>query len=209
MKKIVYSANIGGYDHFRDPHITPGWEYILFTDKNIGSSKWKVIKVEPEKDKVRQARKIKIMPPFEYDECIWVDASIQVRGSAEDFARKAGTREMMLMKHPHRTTFNDECEACIRLKKDEEKTIRKQFYHYSQLTDLSQLSIAATGIIYRKNTHTINAFNSVWWREVETYSKRDQLSFGLAALQTHADFFLLNENIYDKTNNFFLLNKHI
>ncbi len=212
MRKVIYTAIIGDYDTLKEPeYITPGWEYVCFTDQNIVSKHWEVVKLFKTNDRalaVREARRIKILCPFEHDVSIWMDASFTIKGNADEFVEKAGTYDLMMMKHPHRSYVSEEADACIRLKKDSEKVITNQIKVYKETHDINSLPLAATGIIYRENTSKICDFNNIWNMEVEVHSHRDQLSVGMALKTSGIDYKLLDENIYDKNNKFFSLNKH-
>ena len=62
MKKAVYNVITGGYDELHDPKIiTPGWDYICFTDNNnLRSEIWdiRVIEKDPNLCDAKNAKKI-------------------------------------------------------------------------------------------------------------------------------------------------------
>ena len=60
--KVIYTANIGGYDEVIEPDYIPdGWDLICFTDKDLKSENWKIHKVLPlYEDDTRTARKYKL-----------------------------------------------------------------------------------------------------------------------------------------------------
>lgn len=213
MRKVIYTAIFSNYDTLKEPlQVTNGWEYICFTDQKLKSDVWDIVKVNPSADSVRAARKIKIMPEtvLEFDECIWMDASFLIKGNADEFVSKARV-DMMLFKHPERNSLHAEAKACIDRKKDSEFVIKKQMDEYRScevlFSDL-HISLPATGIIYRRNTWQNEKFGAMWWAQVANYSRRDQLSFGYAAVKTGTAFQILHENIRDKNNEFFELKKH-
>lgn len=214
MKRVVYTAIFGDYDTLIDPTvITPGWEYLCFTDQPLSSDVWKIIHVDPEQDRVRQARRIKILPPFEYNECLWMDARFEIIGDVDQFTYNFN-EDLVLPKHPSRSKLMLEAEEVIRLKKDDVDVVRQQVNEYYDnhffkiLCRRDMFSLPATGIIFRRWTDKINRFSKYWFNEVLTKSKRDQLSFNFSAFATGVPYQLIYDDIYCKTHPFFLLHKH-
>jgi len=69
--KVIYTAITGNYDSLTVPVISEGWKYICYTTEDIKSDVWEIVKVPKEKDSVKQARRIKIVPPFKCECCLW------------------------------------------------------------------------------------------------------------------------------------------
>ena len=45
-KKVIYTTIFGGYDELTEPHFIPnGWDFICFTDTDLKSKNWKIVKV--------------------------------------------------------------------------------------------------------------------------------------------------------------------
>ena len=112
MKKVIYTAIFGDYDMLAEPKIiTPGWDYICFTDREdmtvpigfvqkdgqdtkqmiFGKPKsWDVRYYKPEFGASKDARNIKInyhkfLP--EYDLVIWIDGCIRICTGHVDYMR--------------------------------------------------------------------------------------------------------------------------
>jgi hypothetical protein len=208
MRKVCYTAILGNYDTLKEPVIiTPGWEYVCFTDQDIKSKHWTIERVEP--GDVRAARKIKVLPPFDADVSIWVDGSIEIRGSADNFIAYAGDADGVLLKHPHRDNVFQEAMAVTRLKKDSDAIVNAQMRRYRDENFIQRAYLPATGIIYRVHNDRTKEFQRVWWEEIENGSHRDQLSFNYAAQKSGYKWQILFQSIYDKVNPFFLLHKHL
>ncbi len=181
MSKIVYTAIIGEYDNLLPPLSKQDWRFICYTtNKNLTSKDWEIVYLKQEEDKIRQARKIKIITPFNYDECIWIDGNIQVVGKLNSFLTLLQNKEMCLMNHPHRTNLIEEAFAIIKYKKDDERIIQKQLISYAK-HEYNCCAMSATGIIYRKNTQQVKDFCNLWYEHVLMFSHRDQMSVDFCA----------------------------
>ena len=104
---------MGTYDLLKDPTvITPGWQYVCYTNnKDLKSDVWEIFYMNLQD--VKQVRKVKIITPFEYDTCIWVDASIEIQCNLDDFVRDYHSTYFTIMRHPYRNCTYMEAEACI------------------------------------------------------------------------------------------------
>ncbi len=205
MRKIIYTAISDDYDNLKDPAIlTPGWKYICYTNnKSVKSNIWQVIYLDSLTTK--EQRKIKIIPPFEYDLCIWCDGSMLINCNLDQFIEKYHTGYFTLMNHPHRDCIYKEAEACIKLKKDDKEIICEQIEAYKNRGYPANNGMVATGILIRKNCGVVKVFNQYWWSQVERYSKRDQLSFNIAVYYCKIIYNLISFDILKKE---FILNRH-
>ena len=47
-KKVIYTTIFGGYDELTEPYFIPdGWDFICFTDTDLKSKNWKIVKTTP------------------------------------------------------------------------------------------------------------------------------------------------------------------
>ncbi len=205
--KIIYTAISKGYDNLKDPTtITPGWEYICFTDDETLTSKvWTVIYRDFKNTK--DVRKIKINIPFtNFKTSIWIDGSIRINCDLDQFIGKYHKGDFTLMKHNVRDCIYQEAEACIKRKKDNEKIINKQIQKYRDSSYPEHRGLVATGVMIRNNTEEVKEFCEEWFNEVERFSKRDQLSFNYIAYHHWINYSTMPFDIlYDEM----ILNKHI
>ena len=84
-KKVVYTAIFGSYDNLLEPKFIPeGWDFVCFTDTDLKSDVWKVVKVPAVySDPTRNARRYKLLPHKwfpDYDVSIWIDGNFGVQG---------------------------------------------------------------------------------------------------------------------------------
>lgn len=205
MNKIIYTAISDNYDTLKDPAIiTPGWQYICYTNnKAVKSNVWQVIYLDSLT--VKEQRKIKIIPPFEYDICIWIDGSLLVSCNLDEFITENHKGYFTLMKHPNRNCVYEEANACIIRGKDDQDVIINQMTVYKNRNYPSNNGMVATGLMIRENKPLVHIFSSYWWNHVERYSKRDQLSFNVSVHYCKMYYNLISFDVLKKE---FILNKH-
>ncbi len=184
--KIIYTCITNSYDVPKVPNIlTHDWRYILFTDNpNLKVSNWEVIYIDnPEKlDSTKLARKVKTLyweylP--EHDLNIWIDANVTIKNDLNDFCNTImdNKHRMWITKHPQRQCVYQEATACIRLKKDSPEIINKQISSYKNNSLPKNIGLVESNVMLRKNTTEIKEIMTLWFKEIKTYSRRDQLSF--------------------------------
>ena len=205
MKKIIYTAFTKGYDTLKDPTIiTPGWKYVCYTnDTGVKSDIWEVVYYDFQS--VKDVRRLKILQLFDYDISIWCDASTQINCDLNIFLKTYHKGDFTLMDHPSRTCIYQEAETCIRLKKDLPFIIQEQMDNYRSIGYPKDNGMVATGILIRNKCRSVDRLCELWWKQVERYSKRDQLSFNFVAHYEKFKFNLISFNIL-KTD--FILNRH-
>jgi hypothetical protein len=186
--RVIYTAIIGDYDNLKEPLVYDDtWDYVCFTnsDKVPTNTKWK-IKPVPDiiqnLESVKKARSLKILPHIfldSYHESIWVDGTIEVVSSPTDLLHEYldGDYDIMICKHPDRICVYEEGITCKKLKKDTPVIIDKQIDQYKSEGYPEKWGMVQTGVIYRKNTENVRKHGDLWWSQVLSFSKRDQLSF--------------------------------
>lgn len=176
--KIVYTCITGNYDILTHINKQAGWRYLCFTDNpNLRSEVWEIIHI---KFVPKIYRKIKLMPHLflpKHDVSIWVDGNIELLWNLDTLAQR-GT--FTTMAHPDRNNIYSEAQACIKLKKDKPDVINAQMATYRK-DGYNGTGLIGSGVIVRHNTPENKAFGEAWWKEVEKWSVRDQLSFNYVA----------------------------
>ncbi len=185
--KVIYSALIGGYDEVRQPEVvSEEFDYILFcndiAEKQVGV--WQIRPIEytnPIQTKI--ARYVKTHPEEllpEYEFSVWMDLTVVIKS---DYIYKRaielynqGTLIATHI-HPERKCIYNEMFGMLKFRWEYENVIldwgrylRQQ--HYPRNTGTWE-----TRVLYRKHSKQMHQFNNEWWRCIETYSRRDQLSF--------------------------------
>lgn len=209
MEKIcVYTCITGNYDDLKEVEVKEkGIDYICFTNnKKIKSKTWKIIYIEDKKlDNHYLSRKIKMIGDSYIDKnyslSIYIDASIIFKKSVKEFLEKYFDLENDLLaacKHSVRSSIREEAEACIKQRKDDETTIKRQLEFYKKENFVDDLGLLEmTLIIKRHNNLLVKKTMKLWFDMILKYSKRDQLSFMYCLSKTKLPFRVIPLNVWN------------
>lgn len=185
--KIIYSANIGGYDKFNEPKVyDKDVRYILFTDNKYYKSKvWEVCHLDfinELYDNRKKARFIKINPHLvlpNHEISIWIDHNLIPNFSDTNkmlLDINFNESNIMSYKHRFRNCVYDEAKKVLELKKERLEVVKKQIQRYEIEGFPKNYGLFETGFTFRKNNELVKKFNEFWWNEIDNESGRDQLS---------------------------------
>lgn len=188
MKQAIYTFVFGGYDTIKPPRIvTPGWDYICFTDHE-GPLPAPWIKRPPVHVVANDGKKTamwhmikthKALP--EYDLTLSIGGQIEINCDLNVFCNRfRPDAQMLLLRHPERACVYDEALACMVLNKDKYEIINAQMEHYLKKGLPCSQGLFATGVMGKRKSPYVHAMCNRWWKEVETWSKRDQLALPYA-----------------------------
>ena len=158
-------------------------DFFCFTNRDwADAGLWKIRPVSGGDNPRRVARHCKTCLPLlleNYDYCLWMDGCFRLKVNPWSIARDvlSETTHMAAFKHESRDSVYDEYKACVRLKKDDPETMRKQVARYRAAGYPEGAGLAETGCVLRRNVPSVRTFSSLWWEEVAAGSVRDQLSF--------------------------------
>jgi GT2 family glycosyltransferase len=187
-KIAIYAAISGDYDSIKMPaHLDDRFDYILFTDTPAPSTGVWQIRPFPDfdLDLTRRARYIKTHPHRllnGYDIAIWIDANIMILGDIypliQDFI--LSDKSVAAVFHPLRNSLYDEFNACIKYKIDDVSRMENQLNRYKNIGFMSDELIESNVMMFKLTDTKVDLFLDTWWSEIESYSKRDQLSLNFA-----------------------------
>ena len=217
MKKIaIYTSIFGSYDNLSNITYRPeNCEFICFTDSDIQSNDWKIVRVSKlYNDPVRDAKRYKILPHrylSEYDISIYMDGNFEIQENITILVNKylSGSSAAFFdhnqqEEYDRRNCIYAEADFIINAGninmgrwpergtlnyKDNPVIIREQVSRYKIEGYPKNNGLIVGGIILRKHNDIdcINAMES-WWNEIKYYSKRDQLSFNYVAWKENFKF---------------------
>jgi hypothetical protein len=192
-RKVAYTFIFGDYDDLKAPSvITPGWDYICFTDDStLRSDVWDV-RLSPRRGSDRQLEHKKFAMKHmilahqflsEYDLSLSVGAQMELNcdldGLMEEQLRSSD--DMMICVHPDRDCIYDEARVCKSLMLDDPKRIDAHMKRYRTAGYPENNGLFATGIIARwHNRPNVRSMCELWWKEYRNGSRRDQLSLNYA-----------------------------
>ena len=210
---VVYTAIFGSKDKLKEVRRYPGIDYVCFTDdENLKSRSWTIKKIDaPSIDPRKNAKIYKILPHrffSNYEYSLWIDGThiptIDIRFLVHKFLVKD---DIALFSHPARRCIYEEMQACVKCNKDDAEIIKKQEAKYQRENYPEMNGLAACTVILRRhNAPQIKKTMEDWWREIEQYSIRDQLSFNYVAHRNNLKYAVLPGDVYD--NYFFTCTEH-
>jgi hypothetical protein len=207
MKKVaVYSILFGNYDQFLEPlYHDEDFDYFLFTDQEVNSDIYTIIPRKTTGDNIRDQREIKINSCKyfgDYDYTIYHDANITQFMPLKGLLDSMHT-DLAVMKHPMRSCVYAEYEACCVQSKDDPEVMNRQVQRYMDEEFKANSGMVATGVLFRKTSDIVRAFEGRWWHEVDNGSIRDQLSFNYCLNGLKIDLFP-----WTILTTHFIINKH-
>jgi len=179
IKKVVYTVLIGDYKLYEPTYINKEWSLICFTDQNITSKNWSIVRVKNNNYPRKKAREIKIRCDkfLDFDICLFIDSKFTIKCNLDEFIEENLKSDIVLMKHNKRSCVYDEAKFCINNDIGNKKDILNQIHFYKEAGFPLNFGLYGTGILIRKNTPNVIEFMKMWYDEIEKYSCRDQISF--------------------------------
>ena len=187
-KIVVFSCITGNYEPINLPHfINKNFEYVLFTDSpNYDTGIWQLKPVlYLDADKTRAARYVKTHPHIllkEFDLAIWIDHNITILGDIYEMIDGFIKSKLPIaaIPDPQRENVYEECDACILNKKDSKEVIDEQRLKYLRLRFSHHDLIESNFMMFDLKKEKTAIFLDTWWKEINSGSKRDQLSINYA-----------------------------
>jgi hypothetical protein len=112
------------------------------------------------------------------DYSIWVDANLTLLQSPANAVEILGDHEFGACKHWLANWYEG---ALAVLHRDCPERIGTQIEKYDSLGFSRECELFAGNFLVRKHTNRVKMFNHIWWYELATLSKRDQISMAYAA----------------------------
>lgn len=201
-KGVIYTAITGRYDSLPAKSIynLEDYDYVCFTtvDNIMNIPKpWRAVAIEPlqhiipAKDQVKIARWFKTHPHLffrNYEVSIWIDGNIKFIQNPNKYLADNAYDLLLIPEHPKRDCIYDEAKACIAMKKDTKENIEKEISFLKEEQYPEHNGLVQSNIIVRNHNkkECINLME-LWWNIIQTYSKRDQLSFNYVCWKCKAN----------------------
>jgi GT2 family glycosyltransferase/glycosyltransferase involved in cell wall biosynthesis len=188
----VVTAIIGPFDALLLPyHLEAEIDYYCVSDLvTDGYGVFRI--VQPpyvDADPRRSARFVKsnLLRLFPgYDFVVWIDANVLVRAAISDFVTATAASGCCVGAIPHaiRHSYLEEATAIAEMKLDEPELVELQVQAYQKVEGLAEAPLIETNFMVL-NAHDPQTarFMQLWWNEINTYSRRDQLSVNYSLIQ--------------------------
>jgi hypothetical protein len=199
---VVYTALFGDYDDLIEPKEKfEGCDFICFTDqKHLTSDIWEIrLTEECDFPPNMMNRKYKILPHLflsEYEWSLYVDTNIAILGNPMDLANKyLSMYHMAVPKHFARDCVYEEAKECVILGKTKYDETQKQMVRYKNEGFQKNFGLGENNILFRKhNSDNIIKLMNDWWEELNTQTKRDQLSLAYVLWKNGENFNFMDES---------------
>ncbi|MEO8667037.1 MAG: glycosyltransferase domain-containing protein [Bauldia sp.] len=199
---VAYTTITDGYDVLKHQprSATTDTEFVAFLDPATVAAhgprtrRWRVAEFEPPPvGPQRASRWYKANAHLATDAgfSLWLDASVSVvfpLPLARLIPLFMGEFDLCVFAHHARQSVYEEAEACKERELDLPEVIDAQMERYRREGMPAELGLAEVPVILRRHSAAIRRFNETWWREIETGSRRDQLSFDYAAWKSGVSY---------------------
>lgn len=185
---IVYTAVIGDtYPVCRPTKIDPDVRYICFSDQPCAAP-YEWIETAPAPTAKLAAKRVKILAdhPALADATLllWHDSGYRLTGSLRWVARAVRKADLAMMRNPRRHQLEHEGVAIARYGYVTEAQASERIGKYRN-RGFPDWPISSGGLVVRKVTPEMSAFNACWWKETTSaWGGRDQGSLDYAAWNT-------------------------
>lgn len=186
---VVATAVIGQHtDRLRPPRVVAQeLTYVCFSDQPVACAPWVVrrVRVSAGQMPVWTAREIKLrlhrhLPTAEVT--IWQDAAYQLSVHPRVFVPPLAHADVWMLPHPDRSTVVAEAAELGRLGIVPDDRSGRQAEAYVAHGLPADPPLASTGLLVRRHTPAVLAFNERWWSELVAWGHpRDQMSVNYAA----------------------------
>jgi hypothetical protein len=217
MKKVaIYTSIMGGYEGLLPQRPQEGVDFICFSDTPLRARPWKTILINPPAlDPTRQNRYYKLLPHLhlpDYAASIYIDGNMMVKGNVVDWAWELlEQKPMWAFDHQQsgangRDCLYEEHLALLRMweqgfQKDDPASMNAQIARYRAEGYPEHNGLTFNSVLLR-NHHDplVEQTMNLWWEQVRTGSRRDQLSFNYAAWKTGLEFGIIPGDVRRHTH---------
>jgi len=201
-KLVVYTALFGDYDDLIEPRENSvGCDFVCFTDqKHLKSDIWE-IRLVKECDLLPNMmnRKYKILPHLfltGYEWSMYVDTNIALLKNPLELANKYLSKyDMFVPKHFARDCVYEEAKECVILGRTKYDETKKHIDNYRKDGFPEKFGLGENNILLRKhNNPKVLKIMDNWWYELNTQTKRDQLSLAYVIWKNEEKFNFMDES---------------
>lgn len=208
MSIVVYTVILGDYDELKRPSVVePGVRYICFSDRGYNCPPWEIEKCPRYfHDAKRDSRCPKILAHrfiLNAEYSIYHDGSCTTAVEPWILVKELlGANDLALYKHPNRNSVYEEGAhvASLQVYKTLTLEINRQLARY-KARGIGQ-GLWCGGIILRRHTELVKAFNERWWREYLAGCMRDQIALPCAIQESGIGVRTVRENITEDKRRF-------
>lgn len=214
--RVVYSINLGLYDHTPIPPELDDCAYYLLTDAADvqGDLPWRIVRPTlADRDIKRLCLWYKTHPHLMFPEArhsVWIDGNLEcLPGSEHVLVAQEALAEVSTFVHPDRDCVYEEAKAIIKLSLDDKDVIDGCVSRMREGGMPEHRGLFETNVLYTKpHDYAVTRFLDRWWRNVFFGSRRDQMSFTFAAFQTGVHISPIDNQHSTKSSRYFRKRAH-
>lgn len=203
MNLTVLTSITGGKDLLLENQVKGDARFVAYLDHSYMSDDWETryvpdIFIDPR----RNSRIPKLLASkfvtTEYS--LWIDGNIRLLKDPKELAEKyLKDCDLAVFKHPQRDCIYEEAKVCAVKYLDDPEIIIAQAKAYEDDGYAKNKGLNECGLIFRRHTPKVEAFENEWWAQYTKHSRRDQISFMYAVdkvglrINSIRDFFIDKE----------------
>lgn len=183
---IVYTALFGKTDPLHEPAVQTDCRFVCFTDQDIKSERWEIVRVRSSAGPTRTARMLKALPQRMFpqeDAWLWIDCCFTLKADPVAICRTAA-HDIITFRHQYWNRITDEAQAIVRLRKAKPAAVYAQLAAYNadgfDTPENPQQSLSCNGVVFRRNTDQICKLNQLWANQLK-HTLRDQMCLDYCA----------------------------
>ena len=202
---VVFTVLTGDYDNIKDPlFISPGVDYILFTNREIQRKVWRTVKIENAGlTDIMLSRRVKMLPqeylPKGYDSSIYVDANVVIFGDITMLTTRLNNNcHFAVTSHSVRQTVKEEMDELVAIGKVDGAVADSIYARYRQEGFKDDYGLAECTVLIRCcNDERLDSLMKTWWEEFSTNGLgRDQISIMYSIWkQNYKEYCLLDGHV--------------
>lgn len=189
---VIYTVLFGNYDDLKEPlYVTPNCDYYILTNQEVKQdSVWKKYPIEKFEEQTKgftnleKARYFKLHPHLlfpEYKYSMFIDANLQMVTDMRPVFAQLEDNFIAIHNQPGRDCVYQEATEIIVIGKADKAPVVEQMKAYKKEGFPQHYGLFRTCVVVREhNNEQCIKLMKLWWKEINRYTKRDQLSFTYA-----------------------------
>jgi hypothetical protein len=199
---IVYTAISAGYDTLKA--VPESWRgkarFVAFLEEAPLDTDhgWEIRRLSEEfDDPCRRAKRPKLLPHLYFPNAhysLWIDGALEIRSTLPPnqwVSEYLSQHDLALFSNDYFKCIYKEAMMCRRSGLDYASVIDKQMQMYRADGYPPNNGLVDCGVLLRRHSDDNKRLNEMWYNEVMTGSRRDQLSFNYVAHKLHVGYRLL------------------
>lgn len=194
----IYTSILGGVDSLADAPKLNNVHFQCYANSKIKAANYSIYKVDEVSNPWLDSRKFKVLSHhYQKHNSLWIDGRVEVKENILDFIKQCSDSDFTLFPHPFSNSIEEEAQRCLNLGLLENKRLVESQIGKYHKEGFSDGQLMAGGIIFRKNTESSKAINELWWKELNEFPTRDEISLPYVLWKLGLKVKVLDLNIFN------------